>query len=45
LESEAGVSFQLVPFGVHGENYFKTPLIPGGPDLHFAACLQKRCAK
>lgn len=41
LASPAGADFQIVAIGAHDTDFFKTPIEANGPDLHFAALLQK----
>lgn len=41
LASPAGQGFEIVPIGAKGAPFFKTPVLKGGPDLHFAALLQR----
>lgn len=43
LASPEGARFEVVVIGEGGAPFFKTPITPNGPDLHFAALL--RCVR
>lgn len=42
LASSAGKDLEVVPIGAKGSVYFKTPITPHGPDLHFACLLRRK---
>lgn len=42
LATSVGNGFEVVPIGAQGSSYFKTPISPNGPDLHFACLLRRK---
>lgn len=43
LKSKAGAGFEIVAVGHKGFDYFKSPIVQDGPDVHFCAVL-RRCS-
>lgn len=42
LASAEGMDFEIIAIGAKGSPYFKTPIMPHGPDLHFACLLRRK---
>ncbi len=42
LASTEGKGFEVVAIGAKDSSYFKTPITPNGPDLHFACLLRRK---